>query len=83
MPAEARARAKSWWMSTGQQRVLMSMDSTQPERESAIKATDCKTPSVVSQKKVVLAGCPSRRPVRPMRGKNALTVSGLLIERCC
>ena len=63
-------------MRTGQQRRSSSTGSTQPALASSTRAMACSTPSVVSQRNVVLDACPGRRPVRPMRCRNELTVSG-------
>ena len=63
-------------MRTGQQRRSSSTGSTQPALASSTRAMACSTPSVVSQRNVVFEACPGRRPVRPMRCRNELTVSG-------
>ncbi len=52
------------------------MDSTHPARASSTSATACSTVSELSQKNVMFATVPVRRPVRPIRCKNDDTVLG-------
>ena len=77
-PAASRVKARSWWTSSGQQRVWGAIDSTQPLRASSISATACATAATSSQKNFMVEGRSPRRPVRPMRCKNEETVAGAL-----